>query len=120
MTDSDLTGTGWPALLAALRRPGWLLLAAAAPGDPAVAETVRRARAEYGSWLSVLSVTEAKSATDPEVIPDGDGRVSDRLGLSPGGWLLVRPDAYLLARGPALSPAALSDALGRLPLARPV
>jgi NADPH-dependent dioxygenase len=54
------------------------------------------------------------------VIPDGDGRVSDRLGLSPGGWLLVRPDSYLLARGPALSPAALSDALGRLPLARPV
>nr|AKD43496.1 Monooxygenase [Streptomyces minoensis] len=120
VTDSDLTGTGWPALLAALRRPGWLLLAAASPGDPAVAETVRRARAEYGPWLSVLSVTEAKSATDPEVIPDGDGRVSDRLGLSPGGWLLVRPDAYLLARGPALSPAALSDALGRLPLARPV
>ncbi|BCL32535.1 oxygenase [Streptomyces aurantiacus] len=119
VTDADLTGTGWPALLAALRRPGWLLLSAAAPDDPAVEEAGRRARAEHGAWLSVLSVTRATSATDPEVIPDGDGRVADRLGLAPGGWLLVRPDGYLLARGPALSTAALSAALKRLPLALP-
>ncbi|WP_257004569.1 FAD-dependent monooxygenase [Streptomyces sp. Tue6028] len=119
VTDSDLTGTGWPALLTALRRPGWLLLTAPAPHEPAVADAVGRARQEHGGWLSVLSVTEAKSATDPEMIPDSDGRVSERLGLSPGGWLLVRPDGYLLARGPALSWPALSTALGRLPLARP-
>ncbi|WP_443054874.1 FAD-dependent monooxygenase [Streptomyces sp. NBC_00258] len=119
VTDSDLTGAGWPALLAALRRPGWLLLSAPAPDDSAVEEAVRQARDDHRAWLSTFSVIEAQSATDPEVIPDSDGRVADRLGLAPGGWLLVRPDGYVLARGPALSTAALSAALGRLPLASP-
>ncbi|MDG4861248.1 hypothetical protein P8605_24245, partial [Streptomyces sp. T-3] len=45
------------------------------------------------------------------------------LGLAPGGWLLVRPDGYVAARGAVLSRVALRRALAPLgtlaPLAEP-
>ncbi|RMI36028.1 FAD-dependent monooxygenase [Streptomyces triticirhizae] len=118
--EGDLTGTGWPVLLDALRRPGWLLVTRATPGEAAQADALDWVRREHGGWLTTLTVTDAPLVDGEGTVPDADGRVSARLGLAPGGWLLVRPDAYLLARGESLSRQALAGALQRLPLTSPV
>ncbi|MFC8518334.1 FAD-dependent monooxygenase [Streptomyces sp. NPDC057257] len=116
VTEADLVDGGWPALLAALRTPRWLLLVAPDTADPGVGETARHAERAHGAWLSVLRVTPDAASADPAVIPDAGGRVGRRLGLAAGGWLLVRPDGYVLARGRSLTREALTGALAPLRL----
>jgi NADPH-dependent dioxygenase len=77
---------GWREILAQLRDPRWTLLTF----DP------WQAPAEHSSWLCVHA---------PE---DPDGSLRADLG---GGWLLIRPDGYLTARGTGTP--VLPDLLGR-------
>jgi NADPH-dependent dioxygenase len=92
----------WPTLLAELRRPGWLLIAAASAASAASARSapamtaVDLPRFAGRPWLRVVPVS-----------PGAGG-----LGLGPGEWLLVRPDGYLAARGgPGESAGELLDRL---------
>src|SRR5205085_2646204 len=80
---------GWDALLAELRDPRWTLLLH--HGDVAAAPVSARVAAGYAGWLSVRRVGGD--------LPDPSGLVRSALELGPGGWLLVRPDGYLSARG---------------------
>ncbi|WP_328406274.1 FAD-dependent oxidoreductase (plasmid) [Streptomyces sp. NBC_00390] len=50
-------------------------------------------------------------------LPDLYGTLADRLGIRKQGWLLIRPDAYLAARGDRLAADELSGALAALPIA---
>ncbi|MFD7108143.1 FAD-dependent monooxygenase [Streptomyces celluloflavus] len=85
-----------------LRRPGWTLFAGAHAGEDAV-----RAVASGHDWL------------DTRVLTGPDVRLAAALGIPGTGWMLVRPDGYVSARGDRLggadSPAAaLAAATGRL------
>ncbi|MFE6049467.1 FAD-dependent oxidoreductase [Kitasatospora sp. NPDC056446] len=92
-------------LAAELRDPRWTLLhvpAHGADGDGdgeghGDAGFGREARERYGAWLSVRTV--GGGADDVVPLPDPDGRLRRALAARPGGWLLVRPDGYLAARG---------------------
>jgi NADPH-dependent dioxygenase len=95
-----------------LRDPRWTLAVAA--GGPA--------QAPAGSaWLSVrllLADPDADpTAGDGSGLADPDGRLRAALGLEPGGWVLVRPDGYVAARGARFDREALNRALAtaRLP-----
>lgn len=116
--EADVASPGWGALLSAMRGAGWLLLAADDPGRPEVGAALRTAGREHAGWLSGLLVTGSRMARGPGELPDPDRRVAGRLGLAPGGWLLVRPDGYVFARGPELCARRLADALGLLPLSQ--
>ncbi|MEU0677538.1 FAD-dependent oxidoreductase [Streptomyces sp. NPDC006172] len=99
------------ALVRELRDVRWSLLLAPG-GHDASALPVRAARQaadRYGAWLSVRSV--GGSGAGPAPLPDPDGSLCVALGLSAGGWALVRPDGYLAARGEFLTPNALDAAL---------
>lgn len=74
---------GWQALLTHLRRPTWtLLLIAMANTGP-----------QQRNWLSTVDLD------DPELAAD--------LGAPDGGWLLIRPDGYVAARGTPTEPVRL-------------
>jgi hypothetical protein len=81
-------------LLRALRDPRWLLLLGADAADP-VGD-------RHAAWLSTLRLAH--------------GRLADALGLPGAGWILVRPDGYVSARGDR--PGTLTATLARLPLVR--
>ncbi len=91
---ADADTPEWAAVLAALRQPGWLLLVGPASPD-------HRARLPR-------FVTQQPA----------EGMAADQLGLRSEGWLLVRPDGYVSARGDG--PARLDRALSRLPMHAPV
>ncbi|MFF1478955.1 FAD-dependent oxidoreductase [Streptomyces sp. NPDC058301] len=97
---------GWSAFLEELRDPRWTLLVAGAPADQ-VAEGC-------GAWLSVREVADAVAVAGG--LADPGRALRDALGLSTGGWLLVRPDGYLAARGGDFSVAAFARAAGALGL----
>ncbi|WP_327358790.1 FAD-dependent oxidoreductase [Streptomyces sp. NBC_01304] len=105
-----------------LRDPRWSLLLATGgtgPGDVPQGVAITAA-VQYAEWLSVRTV----GGTDgPAPLADPDSRLRGALGLAPGGWLLVRPDGYVAARGAVLSRGALGRALAPIgalaPLAEP-
>ncbi|MGP4012665.1 FAD-dependent oxidoreductase [Streptomyces sp. 4N124] len=103
---------GPDALADELRDVRWTLLYAEGDGalDAVPAETAARAAAAHGAWLSVRTVG-ARSAAAPGPLPDPDRALRDALGLDAGGWLLIRPDGYLAARGRRLTDAELAGAL---------
>jgi len=87
---------GWAALVAQLREPGWTLLLFGAATAPAAAGEL--------PWLTVRA------------LPDPDGGLAAGLGVTGTGWLLIRPDGYLAARGTELTDADLAAALSPLDL----
>ncbi|ANP56024.1 NADPH-dependent dioxygenase [Streptomyces griseochromogenes] len=102
MTEEDARRSpGCAALVEALRDPRWTLLVFPSPsgaaGAPDAAETVRGA-----DWLSVRVATAD--------LPDPDGGLRNALGVGREGWLLVRPDGYVAARGDRVTPDALRAA----------
>lgn len=119
ISDEDIKDVSWQALAEVLRQPRSVLLYVPPAGRSTVAEVASEAAERHGEWLSVVSVTNAISASDPSVVPDGDGAIRTRLGLSEGGWALVRPDGYVLDRGDALTRPALDTALKPLRLVEP-
>ncbi|WP_225859510.1 FAD-dependent oxidoreductase [Streptomyces albicerus] len=108
---------GPDALAAELREVRWTLLwAAGAPQCDAVpAETAARAAASHTPWLSVRTVG-ARPGSAPGALPDPGRTLRDALGLGAGGWLLIRPDGYLAARGARLTQEAWQGALSALGL----
>jgi NADPH-dependent dioxygenase len=82
-------GAGWTALDKALRANCWLLIVG--NGADPVAGT---------GWLRVHPVRD-------------DPALTTGLGLDDGGWLLVRPDGYVCARGTELLGSPWSAALAR-------
>ncbi|MGW5607939.1 FAD-dependent oxidoreductase [Streptomyces sp. NPDC003753] len=61
------------------------------------------------SWLSVRTLGDGTEGPGP--LADPKGRLRAALGLTAGGWLLVRPDGYVAARGRELIGADLRQAL---------
>jgi NADPH-dependent dioxygenase len=85
VTEEGARTAGWQTLLAQLRKPCWTLLLISMP-DAAVPEP---------AWLSMLRTDDARLAND--------------LGAPDGGWLLIRPDGYLAARGTPTAPIRIPD-----------
>jgi 6-methylpretetramide 4-monooxygenase / 4-hydroxy-6-methylpretetramide 12a-monooxygenase len=118
---------GWPEFAAELRDLRWTLLACETPQTGPV---LRQAAAAHAALLSVRTVGDGTPADGTDgigepaavrALPDGGGALRTDLGLAPGGWILVRPDGYVAARGQQLTAAALEAALapglGRAPAA---
>jgi NADPH-dependent dioxygenase len=102
---------GADALRSELRDVRWSLLVADG-GSDAARRTAAAARGAHGSWLSVRTL--GAPIGTPGALLDPAGRLRRTLGLGPGGWVLVRPDGYTAAGGPALDRAALERALSPL------
>ena len=131
VTAAGAQDPGWADMLAELRDPRWSLVVGGAAA-PAVAELP----ADVAEWLSVRTVitsppapgsagsAEAVEAADGaeaarhRPLPDPSGRVRADLGLGPRGWLLVRPDGYLAARGDDFSVGAVTDSIPGVGAAR--
>ncbi|MFF7993578.1 FAD-dependent oxidoreductase [Kitasatospora xanthocidica] len=112
--EAGAASPGWPALLAELRDLGWTLLVFAGPGTAHAAERATALADRHKDWLSVRTVPW--SAQDGEGHPaplPHDPRLTAALGGRPGGWILVRPDAYVAARGDRLDEDALAEAAAR-------
>jgi NADPH-dependent dioxygenase len=108
---ADAAAAPGPAeLVAELRDVRWSLLVV--PGAAgAVSEVARRAAEAHKDWLSVRTVTAAPADGVPNPLVDPDGTLRRVLGAPAGGWLLVRPDGYLSARGSDLTADQLRRAL---------
>ncbi|WP_405987806.1 FAD-dependent monooxygenase [Streptomyces sp. NBC_00986] len=96
-----------------LRDTRWTLAVAAPGAEDTPTDT---------EWLSVRLLDD----TVPDVLTAGgtpladpNGRLRAALGLGPGGWLLVRPDGYVAARGTVLHRRSLARALAAAHLDRP-
>ncbi|MGI5455108.1 FAD-dependent oxidoreductase [Streptomyces sp. CA-249302] len=100
---------GWRELLAQLRESGWVLLTPDA-------ETGSAAAARH-PWLTVRTVADDLGAPVPGPLADPYGHLRQDLGLTPGTWLLIRPDGYVAATAPG-DPDEAITALGLGPRAR--
>lgn len=100
--DDAAAGPGWKALCERLRTPCWQLLLGT-EARQAAGELRRSAPA----WLNV-SVVDTRGGGD---LPDPDGELTAGLGLTPSGWLLVRPDGYLSARGERVDAGVVATVL---------
>ncbi|MEU9155369.1 FAD-dependent oxidoreductase [Streptomyces sp. NPDC048417] len=106
---------GWRELTAELRGTEWTLLVFTAAGESAEGETGESLRSladDHRGALRVRTVVpDADAPGDwPDPLRDPGARLSAGLGTAPGGWILVRPDGYVAARGPRVAdgaPAAL-------------
>jgi len=104
------------AFAAELQDVRWTLLVAV-PAEPGgeLFELLEAARTRYDAWLSVRAVGSGTGSEPamplPALLPDGDGALRASLGLADGGWILVRPDGYVSARGQQLG----RDVLDTLP-----
>jgi NADPH-dependent dioxygenase len=108
LTEADLARPGFAALAEELRAVGWKLLAGGS--HPALDGTLAALEKRFGGWLSVRTV--AGPDAGPTALPDPDGALRRRLGLTAAGsWVLVRPDGYVSARGRAGETALLASAL---------
>jgi len=119
---------GWSALREQLRDLRWSLLVADRASQGAHDQATETQNpdgpaelaARFGAVLSVRllagaapDLTQDPDATSARALADPDGGLRRALGLAPGGWLLVRPDGYLAARGEVLGEAAVAAALAR-------
>jgi NADPH-dependent dioxygenase len=107
---ADPLDPGGRALAEELRDPRWTLLVAA--GKPETTAVAVDAQGRYDDRLSVRVLAGSgvhHSGPGGRLLPDPGGTVTADLGLTPGTWLLVRPDGYLLTRG--RSGARLEQAL---------
>jgi NADPH-dependent dioxygenase len=110
----DETGArapGWSEILRELRDPRWTLLVFLGESASADAESVDVARNladANDAWLSVRTVVaDEPTSGAPAPLADPEHHLRHALGAVTGGWLLVRPDGYLAARGHRLGPGAL-------------
>ncbi|MFH8571844.1 FAD-dependent oxidoreductase [Streptomyces sp. NPDC017993] len=104
---------GWREFTTELRRPEWILLTA--PADARRTELCELARA-YDGVVRVRAVTDDPTDAGPLPLADPGGHLRADLGLSPGGWLLVRPDGYAAAVGGAAdTPRRALEGLGVRP-----
>jgi NADPH-dependent dioxygenase len=103
---------GWAQVLRDLRDPRWTLLVfPGQAGDGSLVEAARALAGAHEAWLLVRTVTDGTEPQDsaPSPLPDPDGRLRGDLGAgAAGGWLLVRPDGYVAARGHELDASALA------------
>jgi 6-methylpretetramide 4-monooxygenase / 4-hydroxy-6-methylpretetramide 12a-monooxygenase len=104
---------GWQALLGELRDPRWTLLVLPAATDPAATDPAPRGPAPTGPAPTSPGQTEPARAGDgrpaeadelaaehPWLSVRVDPTLAPDLGVDQaGGWLLIRPDGYLSARG---------------------
>jgi NADPH-dependent dioxygenase len=113
---------GWRGLRAELRDLRWTLLVfggcpedcdAPAQADAAQAD-IDLASAELASacapWLSVRTVADDDGAADG-ALADPGAVLTTALDGTPGGWILIRPDGYVAARGDLLTAAEVRAAL---------
>ncbi|MFJ3927854.1 FAD-dependent oxidoreductase [Streptomyces sp. NPDC090022] len=114
---------GAAALRAELRDVRWSLLYVP-EGTGEAADTAAGAGARHEAWLSVRTVTGAVGGGEgrggeggPRALADPDGLLRRALGLSAGGWLLIRPDGYVASGGTELTEDALARALAPLGVA---
>ena len=113
VTDREADSPGWKAFLAELRDVRWTLLAAGTD-DP---EPLRRLDKAHAGWLSVRVIEDSLASGDrPGPLADPDRSLRRGLGLDGQGWILVRPDGYLAARGDRITTAALDAAIAPLHL----
>ncbi|MGV9979410.1 FAD-dependent oxidoreductase [Micromonospora wenchangensis] len=128
VTAAGALDPGWAQVLAELRDPRWSLLV----GEAAV-RAVAELPADVAAWLSVRTVVASSARVDTagaaegtggaeaarhRPLPDPAGRVRADLGLGPRGWLLVRPDGYLAARGDDFSAGSVTGAIPGVGVAR--
>ena len=112
VSTADAQSPGWMLLREQLREPGWHLLVFADEPLDVDAGQSGRDTGPIPAWLHTVSIGRTRPADDRNAVWDLDGRVHDTLAATPGGWILVRPDGYLSARGP--DDAALRAALDKL------
>ncbi|MFI6317056.1 FAD-dependent monooxygenase [Nonomuraea sp. NPDC050556] len=86
--DAELQDLRWTLLVAVPARAGGEL-----------AELLDVATTRHDAWLSVRSVGAGDGSGAPGLLRDRDGALRASLGLAEGGWILVRPDGYVSARG---------------------
>ncbi|WP_369193275.1 FAD-dependent monooxygenase [Streptomyces djakartensis] len=98
-----------------LRDPRWtLLLAAGGLNTGDTPENVAlNAALQYSPWLSVRTLTTTHTS-GPHPLHDPHHHHHHALGLTPGNWLLIRPDSYIAARGAHLTRHTLQQALAPL------
>ncbi|MFC8719796.1 FAD-dependent monooxygenase [Kitasatospora sp. NPDC057198] len=108
LAEADLARPGFAALAGELRTVGWKLLVGG--GRSALDGTLAGLEKRLGDWLAVRTVDDPGAG--PAALPDPDGALRRRLGLTAAGdWVLVRPDGYVSARGGAGERALLAAAL---------
>lgn len=110
-------GPEWQALLEEVRDSRVSLLLFAGARAQETERLADRLRQDRGQWLSVRPVGPGDPARG--WLPDPGGDVRAAVCADPGGWLLLRPDGYIAARGTGTEPSALRDAFEGLRLARP-
>jgi NADPH-dependent dioxygenase len=91
----------------------------------AAASVAAELSAGAADWLSVRSLVDSAGTPDTargdaghRPLPDPSGRVRVDLGVGPRGWLLVRPDGYLAARGDDFSVGAVTASIPGVGTAR--
>lgn len=97
----------WARLCRDLCDGRWLLVVS---GEATSAES----RAVRQDWLALRHLVTAlptEGCTDDERLADPDRTVRTALGLNDCGWLLVRPDGYVCARGTDMDRSTLAAAL---------
>lgn len=112
----EVSGPGFDALTDELRDPRWLLLLA---GAPVQLHGVGVLATRQAAWMSTRTLVRDGSPAVPGPLPDPGGRLARVLCLTAGGWLLIRPDGYLAARGGVGDTAAVASAVARIPLTAP-
>ncbi|SEB30939.1 2-polyprenyl-6-methoxyphenol hydroxylase [Streptomyces misionensis] len=94
--------TGWRELVDHLRDVRWTLLVFGDQGAETAAAALR-----YDTVLSVRTIDAGDPVDGTTPLADPGGALRTGLGVGARGWLLIRPDGYLAARGTELTEEAL-------------
>jgi NADPH-dependent dioxygenase len=114
MAVADDADEGCRAVAEQLRDVRWTLLAwSLSASETALCDTVDALNRD---WLSVRTLTDRGDASGVNPLADPAGRVRGALGER--GWVLVRPDGYVSARGERLEAANLAAAFAPIRLVR--